>query len=113
MLTSKHRRVMSKLADKEMMFAKPAITLTRKEMTELIKSRKLLRVYSTKLDGSGMRRVMRTGFPTGNKSWNPRYKQKGQWVMESQTNNGEWRTIILRTVDKIKDLNANQFYKIR
>ena len=113
MLDNKHRRVMNKLVNREEMFAKPAITLTRKEMTDLIKSRKLLRVFSTKLDGSRMRRVMRTGFPTGNKSWNPRYKQKGQWVLRSQTNNGEWRTIILRTVDKVKDIDANQFYKVR
>jgi len=113
MLDRKHFRVMEKLADKEHMFAKPTITLTRREMTELIKSRKLLRVWSTKLDGSSMRRVMKTGFPTGNKSGNPRYKQKGQWVMKSQTNNNEWRTIVLRTVDKVKDLSDNQFYKTR
>jgi hypothetical protein len=104
---------MEKLANKEMMFATPTITLTRREMTQLIKSRKLLRVWSTKLDGTRMRRVMKTGRPTGGRSGNPRYKQKGQWVMESQTNNGEWRTIVLRTVDKIKDLNDNQFYKVR
>jgi len=113
MLTSKHRRVMEKLANKEHMFATPTITLTRQQMTELIKSRKLLRVWSTKLDGSRMRRVMRTGFPTGGRSGNPNYKQKGQWVMRSQTDGGEWRTIVLRTVDKIKDLDANQFYKVR
>tara|TARA_R110000803_G_scaffold84955_1_gene151244 strand:+ start:22133 stop:22474 length:342 start_codon:yes stop_codon:yes gene_type:complete len=113
MLDFKHKSVINKLVNKEEMFAEPAITLTRAEMTELIKSKKLYRVWSTKLDGTRMRRVMRTGSPTGGKSWNPRYKQKGQWVMRSQTNDGEWRTIVLRTVEKIKDIGNNQFYKVR
>lgn len=104
---------MNKLVNKEEMFALPAITLTRAEMTELIKSRKLMRVWSTKLDGSSMRRVMETGFPTGRKSGNPNYKRKGQWVMRSDTDGGEWRTIILNTVDKVKVLSNGQFYKIR
>jgi hypothetical protein len=111
MLDRKHFRVMSKIADREEMFAEPAIEITRREMTELIKSKKEMKVWSTKLDGKRMRRVMRTGNPTGRKSGNPRYKQKGQWVMKSQTNNGEWRTIVLKTVEKVKV--GNQVYKVR
>jgi hypothetical protein len=113
MLTDKHKRVINKLVNKKEMFAQPAITLTRQEMTELIKSRKLMRVWSTKLDGSSMRRVMVTGYPTGRKSGNPNYKGKGQWVMRSETDNNEWRTIILNTVDKVKVLSNGQFYKTR
>jgi len=40
MLDSKQFRVMSKIADKEEMFAEPAINITRREMTELIKSKR-------------------------------------------------------------------------
>ena len=111
MLDSKHSRVMNKLVNKEEMFAAPAIEVSRREMTELIKSRREMKIWSTKLNGSSMRRVMKTGKPTGGKSGNPRYKQKGQWIMKSQTNSGEWRTIVLNTVDKVKI--GNQFYKIR
>ena len=56
---------MSKIADREEMFAEPAIEITRREMTELIKSKKEMKVWSTKLDGKRMRRVMRTGNPPG------------------------------------------------
>ena len=111
MLDYRHFRVMNRVVDREEMFAKPAIEITRREMTELIKSKKQMKVWSTKLDGKRMRRVMKTGSPTGGKSWNPRYKQKGQWVMKSQTNSGEWRTIVLNTVEKIK--LGNQVYKIK
>jgi len=111
MLDRKHFRVMEKIADREEMFAEPAIEITRREMTELIKSKKEMKVWSTKLDGSRMKRTMRTGNPTGRKSGNPRYKQKGQWVMISQTNSGEWRTIVLKTVEKVKV--GNQVYKVR
>ena len=111
MLDSKHSRVMNKLVNKEEMFAAPAIEVSRREMTELIKSRREMKIWSTKLNGSSMRRVMKTGRPTGGKSGNPRYKQKGQWILRSQTDDNEWRTIILSSVDKIKI--GNQFYKTR
>lgn len=111
MLDSKHSRVMNKLVNKEEMFAAPAIEVSRREMTELIKSRREMKIWSTKLNGSSMRRVMKTGKPTGGKSGNPRYKQKGQWILRSQTDDNEWRTIILSSVDKIKI--GNQFYKTR
>tara|TARA_R110000823_G_scaffold315029_1_gene445382 strand:- start:723 stop:1064 length:342 start_codon:yes stop_codon:yes gene_type:complete len=113
MLDKIHFKVMNHLVNKEEMFAKPAIEITRAEMTKLIKSKKLMRVWSTKLNGASMRRVMKTGSPTGGKSGNPRYKQKGQWVMKSDTNDGEWRTIVLKTVDKIKTIGDDQFYKVR
>lgn len=91
--------------------AAPAIILNRAEMTSLIKNTKFeyMRVWSTKLNGEGMRRYMRTENKKSGTSWNPNYAQKDQWVMWSQTDNG-WRTIVLNTVTKVK--LGNQFYKI-
>jgi hypothetical protein len=92
-------------------FAESAIEVSRDEMIELIKNTKFryMKVWSTKLNGAGMRRMMETRRPTGNApSYD--YKSRGYWVMYSQADRG-WRTIVLSTVDKVK--LGNQFYKIK
>ena len=99
---------MNKVVDTTYHFAAPAIELTRKEMTDLIKNTKFtsMRVWSTKLNGAGMRRVEQTR----DKVPNSTLRRQKMWVVYSQTNN-DWRTIRLNTVSKVK-IN-NQFYKVK
>jgi hypothetical protein len=103
--------IVKNVIDKLNYFSEPAIEVSRFEMDQLIKDTKFryMRVWSKKLDGIGLRRVMETRSPTGNP---PRYnyQARGYWVMYSQTDRG-WRTIVLNNVTKIK--LGNQVYKIR
>lgn len=108
---------MNKVIDKTYHFAAPAIEMTRKQMIELIKNTKYtsMRVWSTKLNGSRMRRMEQTRNLIPNSSpgvvkRRRTLKRQNMWVVWSETNNG-WRTIRLRTVDKVKI--GNQFYKVK
>lgn len=101
-------------------FAEPAVMLSRSEMIDLIKTTKnrSMRVWSTKMEGGGLRRVMQTRdlvTPA------PQYvemvrkrrrtnQQRNEWVMYSETDRG-WRTIMLDEVEKVKI--GNQVYKVR
>ena len=92
-------------------FAAPAVLLTRAEMSSLIKNTPeiYMRIWTTKLSGAGMRRMMKTGpFPGGPKGPLYDYEAKGYWVL--MTNEG-WRTIVLKNVEKVK--LGNQVYKIK
>jgi hypothetical protein len=94
-------------------FAEPAVFLTRAQMTSLIKTTPMefMRVWTTKLNGQGMRRMMRTGpFPGGPKGPVYDYEARGYWVMYDQ-NKRDWRTIVLNNVTKVK--LGNQVYKVR
>ena len=101
--------VLSKIVDKEAYhFAKPAIELSRSEMTRLIKTTKFtdMKVWSKKLSGVRMKRVMQTWDKQGTPVYN--YIARGYWVMKYDNS---WRTIVLKTVEKIK--LGNQFYKVK
>jgi hypothetical protein len=108
---------MNKVVDKTYHFATPAIELSRSEMTKLIKNTKFtsMRVWSTKLNGAGMRRMEQTrdlipnSSPGVVKRRRTLSRQK-MWVVYSETNNG-WRTIRLQTVKKVKI--GPQFYKVK
>jgi len=92
-------------------FAAPAVMLTRSQMSSLIKTTPevYMRIWTTKLSGAGMRRMMRTGpFPGGPKGPVYDYEARGYWVM--MTNEG-WRTIVLKNVEKVK--LGNQVYKVK
>lgn len=108
---------MNKVIDKTYHFATPAIELSRREMISLIKNTKFtsMRVWSTKLNGARMRRMEQTRdlVPNGSPSVRKRrntLRRQNMWVVWSETNQG-WRTIRLRTVDKVKI--GNQFYKLK
>jgi hypothetical protein len=103
--------VSEKVLDKLQQFAEPAIEVSRAEMNRIIKETKFryMRIWTTKLSGVRMRRMMETRNPTGNPpSYD--YKAKGYWVLWDQ-NARNWRTVVLRNVEKIKI--GNQFYKIK
>lgn len=105
------RKVLGKIVDKETyMFAKPAIMLSRREMNKLIKDTKFtdMKVWSKKLSGVRMKRVMQTWDKQGTPVYN--YVQRGYWVMWSKTNGG-WRTIVMNSVEKVK--LGNQMYKVK
>lgn len=117
MLTSIHNKVMNKVIDKTYHFAAPAIELSRKEMIDLIKNTKFtsMRVWSTKLNGARMRRMEQTRdmIPNGSPSVTKRrrtLRRQNMWTVWSETNQG-WRTIRLRTVDKVKI--GQQFYRVK
>ena len=117
MLTNIHRKVMNKVVDKTYHFALPAIELSRSEMIKLIKETKFtsMRVWSTKLNGARMRRMEQTRdmVPNGSPSVAKRrrtLRRQNMWVVQSETNQG-WRTIRLRTVDKVKI--GQQFYRVK
>ena len=108
---------MNKVVDKTYHFAAPAIELTRRDMIKLIKNTKFtsMRVWSTKLNGARMRRMEQTRNlePNSSPSVVKRrrtLKRQNMWTVWSETNQG-WRTIRLRTVDKVKI--GNQFYKVK
>ena len=109
MLDNLMRKVMNKVVDTTYHFAAPAIELTRKEMTDLIKNTKFtsMRVWSTKLNGAGMRRLEQTRDKLPNSSpgvvkRRRTLRREKMWVVYSETNN---------TVSKVK-IN-NQFYKVK
>jgi len=117
MLTNIHRKVMNKVVDKTYHFALPAIELSRNQMIKLIKDTKYtsMRVWSTKLNGARMRRMEQTRNlePNGSASVRKRrrtLRRQNMWVVWSETNQG-WRTIRLRTVDKVKI--GQQFYRVK
>jgi|14_taG_2_1085336.scaffolds.fasta_scaffold38868_2 hypothetical protein len=117
MLDNLMRKVMNKVVDTTYHFAAPAIELTRREMTDLIKNTKFtsMRVWSTKLNGVGMRRMEQTRDKVPNSSpgvvkRRRTLRRQNMWVVYSQTNQ-DWRTIRLGTVSKVK-IN-NQFYKVK
>jgi hypothetical protein len=92
-------------------FAEPAIMLTRSQMSSLIKTTPevFMRIWTTKLDGKGMRRMFRTGpKQPGNAVYD--YEARGYWVMYDQGKR-DWRTIVLDNVTKVK--LGNQVYKVR
>ena len=108
---------MNKVVDTTYHFAAPPIELTRKEMTDLIKNTKFtsMIVWSTKLNGAGMRRVEQTRDKIPNSSPGVVKRRRTlarqkMWVVYSETNN-DWRTIRLTTVQKVKI--GNQFYKVK
>lgn len=111
-------KVLNKIVDREVYhFAEPAIEMTRREMTSLIKNTKFtsMRVWSTKLNGSRMRRMEQTRDQLPNSSpgvvkRRRTLRRQNMWVVWSETNQG-WRTIRLNTVDKVKI--GNQFYKVK
>lgn len=110
-MTDKQKQVLQKIVDKETyLFAEPSILVSRTEMNRLIKTTKFeyMRVWSKKLSGVRMRRVMETRDKIGTPVYN--YQARGYWVMYSQTDGG-WRTIVLNSVEKIK--LGNQIYKVR
>ena len=110
-MNSRERKVLSKIVDKETyMFAKPAIQLSRSEMNKLLKTTKFtdIKVWSKKLSGVRMKRVMQTRDKVGTPVYN--YQARGYWVMWSQEDSG-WRTIVLRSVEKVK--MGNQIYKVK
>jgi len=117
MLDRNHFRVMNKVVDKTYHFAQPAIELSRREMIKMIKDTKFtsMRVWSTKLNGSRMRRMEQTRDKLPNSSpgvvkRRRTLKRQNMWVVWSETNQG-WRTIRLRTVDKVKI--GQQFYIVK
>jgi len=117
MLDNMMRKVMNKVVDTTYHFAGPAIELSRKEMIDLIKNTKFtsMRVWSTKLNGAGMRRMEQTRdlIPNSSPSVVKRrrtLRRQKMWVVWSNTDQ-DWRTIRLTTVDKVK-IN-NQFYKVK
>ena len=117
MLDRNHFRVMNKVVDKTYHFAQPAIELTRGEMIKLIKNTKFtsMRVWSTKLNGARMRRMEQTRDKLPNSSPGVVKRRRtlarqNMWVVWSETNSG-WRTIRLRTVDKVKI--GQQFYRVK
>ena len=92
-------------------FAEPAVFLSRSQMNELIKTTPgvFMRVWTSKLNGAGMRRMFRTGpKQPGNAVYD--YEARGYWVMFDQGKN-DWRTIVLDNVTKVK--LGNQVYKVR
>lgn len=108
---------MNKVVDKTYHFATPAIELSRSEMTKLIKNTKFtsMRVWSTKLNGAGMRRMEQTRdlIPNSSPGVVKRRRtlsRQRMWVVWSETNQG-WRTIRLQTVKKVKI--GPQFYKVK
>ena len=108
-MTDKQRQVLNKIVDKQTyLFAEPAIMVSRDEMNRLIKTTKFtdMRVWSKKLNGVRFRRICQTWDKVGTPVYN--YQAKGYWVM--MTDEG-WRTIVLRSVEKIKI--GNQFYKVK
>ena len=99
-MNKQQQKVLSKIVDKETYhFAKPAIQLSRTEMNKLIKTTKFkdMKVWSKKLSGVRFKRVCQTRDKIGTPVYN--YQARGYWVM--MTDEG-WRTIVLRTVEKIK-----------
>ena len=109
-------KVMNKVVDTTYHFAAPAIQLSRREMTKLIKDTRFtsMRVWSTKLNGVGMRRLEQTRDKVPNSSpgvvkRRATLRRRNMWVVWSETNS-DWRTIRLGTVSKVK-IN-NQFYKV-
>jgi len=108
-MTDKQRQVLTKIVDKETyLFAEPAIMVSRSEMNRLLKTTKFrdIKVWSKKLSGVRMRRVMQTWDKQGTPVYN--YQARGYWVMMTEEG---WRTIVLRSVEKIKI--GNQFYKVK
>lgn len=109
-MNKQQQKVLSKIVDKEAYhFAKPAIELSRTEMNKLIKNTKFtdMKVWSKKLSGVRMKRVMQTWDKQGTPVYN--YQARGYWVMK--WGNKGWRTIVLRSVEKVK--LGNQFYKVK
>ena len=108
-MNKQQQTVLSKIVDKETYhFAEPAIMLSRSEMTRLIKTTKFtdMKVWSKKLSGVRMKRVMQTWDKQGEALYN--YVARGYWVMKYENS---WRTIVLKSVEKVK--LGNQFYKVR
>jgi len=116
-LSNIHRKVMNKVIDKEHHFAQPAVELSRRQMTQKIKTTKFtdMKVWSTKLSGARMKRTEQTWdlIPNSSPGVTKRrrtLRRQNMWVVWSETNQG-WRTIRLGTVEKIKI--GNQFYKVK
>lgn len=110
-MNKQQRNVLSKIVDKATyLFAKPAIEISRSEMNRLIKTTKFtdIKVWSKKLSGVRFKRVCQTWDKQGTPLYN--YQARGYWVMWSEPDQG-WRTIVLRTVEKVKI--GNQFYKVK
>ena len=108
-MTDKQKQVLAKIVDKETyLFAEPAIMVSRTEMNKLIKTTKFtdMRVWSKKLNGVRFRRICQTWDKQGTPVYN--YQRRGYWVV--MTDEG-WRTIVLRSVEKVKI--GNQFYKVK
>ena len=110
-MTDKQKQVLAKIVDKQTyLFAEPAIMVSRSEMNRLIKTTKFkdMKVWSKKLSGVRMKRVMQTRDKQGTPVYN--YQARGYWVMYSLEDLG-WRTIVLRSVEKVK--LGNQVYKVK
>ena len=110
-MTDKQKQVLQKIVDKETyLFAEPAIEISRREMNRLLKTTKFrdIKVWSKKLSGVRMRRVMQTWDKQGTPVYN--YQARGYWVMYDMNKQG-WRTIVLKSVEKVKI--GNQFYKVK
>lgn len=108
---------MNKVVDTTYHFAQPAIELSRREMTSLIKNTKFtsMRVWSRKLNGVGMRRMEQTRDKLPNSSpgvvkRRRTLARRKMWVVWSETNQ-DWRTIRLNTISKVKI--GTQFYRVK
>ena len=110
-MTSKQRQVLQKIVDKETyLFAEPAIMVSRREMTRILKTTKFrdIVVWSKKLSGVRLKRTMQTWDKQGTPVYN--YQARGYWVMYDMNKQG-WRTVVLRSVEKVK--LGNQVYKVK
>ena len=116
-MTDKQKQVLQKIVDKETyLFAEPAILVSRAQMTKLIKesTTQFIRVWSKKLNGVRFRRNVKSGPKIGTPVYN--YQARGYWVVQSEDdrdgkNPYGWRTIVLKSVEKVKI--GNQIYKIK
>lgn len=110
-MNKQQSKVLSKIVDKETyLFAKPAIEISQREMNRLIKTTKFtdMVVWAKKLSGVRLKRTMQTWDKQGTPTYN--YEARGYWVMYDMNKRG-WRTVVLRSVEKVK--LGNQVYKVK
>ena len=113
MLDTKHRSVMNHMVNKEEMFAKPAISISRRKAYEMIRNNtsRYWRIKTQKLSGASYNPMFKNGpFPGGSKGPVYNYRAKGYWVGYDGTA-GNWRTIVLKNVERFKV--GQQWYKIK
>lgn len=112
-MTDKQFSVLNRIVNKEDMFAKPAIEISRQKAYNMIRNNKTRywKIHTKRLNGSGYRPNFKNGkFPGGSKGPVYNYRAKGYWVGYEDVS-GNWRTIVLRNVTRFKD--GNQWYKIK
>ena len=82
-----------------------------KEMKNMVMSGEVMKIYATKKNGSNMVRDMYliAGTPSGRAMNGFQYWKKGYMIMWD-FGKGNYRTIIFKNVEKIKDFNGKTFY---